>query len=264
MKNTNYDLIGDIHGHADELVALLESMDYQINEQGYYQHPQRTVIYVGDFVDRGKQQKAVINIVRPMIENGSALAVMGNHEFNAISYHMLHPETKEPLRSHTKKHQHQAFLNEYTDQDEIDELMQWFKTLPLFLELDEIRVIHACWNDEAIAAIQHELDDNNCLTDAFLVKANTKGSMEYDAIETLLKGLELSLPQGAGFKDSYGKERFRIRVKWWQAESNTYKNLAIVPKKDLDAVPNIPAPIEELGDFIYKQLHRQYSVATIG
>lgn len=112
LLQQNYDLIGDIHGHADELEELLISMGYQLNAQSCYQHPTRKVIYLGDFIDRGEQQKAVINIVRPMIENGHALAVMGNHEFNAISYHMLHPITGEPLRSHNpdKTKQHQAFL----------------------------------------------------------------------------------------------------------------------------------------------------------
>lgn len=257
-KSQNYDLIGDVHGYADELAALLESMDYRINQQGYYQHPQRTAIFVGDFVDRGEQQKAVINTIRPMIDNGSALAVMGNHEFNAISYHTMFPGTDNPLRIHdeSKKEQHQAFLKEYTDKDEIYELMNWFKTLPLFLELDEIRVIHACWNDKAIASIQHELDNNNCIDDKFLVKANTKTTDQYEAIETLLKGLELPLPPGLSFKDSYGKQRFRIRVKWWQSKSNTYKNLAIVPKKDIDAVPNIQAPVDKLGDFKYNKSHK--------
>jgi hypothetical protein len=28
MPKQKYDLIGDIHGHADELIALLEKLDY--------------------------------------------------------------------------------------------------------------------------------------------------------------------------------------------------------------------------------------------
>lgn len=249
----NYDIIGDIHGHADELKELLISMGYQLNAQGCYQHPSRKVIYLGDFIDRGKQQKAVINIVRPMIENGHALAVMGNHEFNAISYHTKHPITGAPLRSNApdKTKQHQAFLKEYTDKQEIQELLNWFKTLPIFLELDEIRIIHACWNDKAIRSIQSELDDNNCLDDRFLVKANTKGTIQFNAIETLLKGLELDLPDGKYFIDGNGKKRYRTRVKWWQSTSNNYRDLAIMPAKDLHAVPEIPAPVEQLGNFKY-------------
>jgi hypothetical protein len=249
----NYDIIGDIHGYASKLEELLLSMSYRKNSDGYYQHPDRLVIFVGDFVDRGNQQKAVINLVRPMVDNGAALAVMGNHEFNAISYHTNHPQSEKPLRKHNENHtfQHQAFLDEYTDKDDVTDVVNWFKSLPLFLELDEIRIIHACWNNDAMVSIQDELDRNNCLNEAFLVKANQPGTRQFEAVETLLKGLELDLPNGQSFKDSYGKSRTRIRIKWWQTESSTYKNLAIVPKSNLDSVPDINASIEALGDFQY-------------
>ena len=256
MKNSqtqNYDIIGDIHGHANKLEELLVSLGYQINEDDCYQHMSRTAVFVGDFIDRGNEQKAVINLVRPMVETGTALAVMGNHEFNAISYHTNHPQTKKPLRKHNENHthQHQAFLDEYTDKGEITDVINWFMSLPLFLELDEVRVIHACWNESAIASIQDNLNNNNSMSEVFLVKANQRGTREFKAVETLLKGLEMDLPNGQSFKDSYGKCRTRIRIKWWQSDSNTYKNLAIVPKSILETVPDIKATIEGLGDFKY-------------
>ena len=80
-----YDIIGDIHGHARTLEALLGRLGYSLFD-GVYRHPERKVIFLGDFIDRGPHQRGVIRIVRPMIERGSALAVMGNHEFNAIAY----------------------------------------------------------------------------------------------------------------------------------------------------------------------------------
>ena len=45
-----YDIIGDIHGHADELVSLLELMGYRQRAGGVYEHPSRHAIFVGDFV----------------------------------------------------------------------------------------------------------------------------------------------------------------------------------------------------------------------
>ena len=50
-----YDLIGDIHGYADELVELLGTLGYQ-KAHGVYCHPERRVIFVGDFVDRGRSR----------------------------------------------------------------------------------------------------------------------------------------------------------------------------------------------------------------
>ncbi|WMC10097.1 metallophosphoesterase [Oceanimonas pelagia] len=80
-----YDLIGDIHGHANELKALLTQMGYG-QERGCWRHLQRRVIFLGDFVDRGPQQVEVVAIARAMVEQGQALAIMGNHEFNAVAW----------------------------------------------------------------------------------------------------------------------------------------------------------------------------------
>ncbi len=48
-----YDLIGDIHGYASELKALLAKMDYQVTD-GIWRHPERKMIFLGDSVDRGQ------------------------------------------------------------------------------------------------------------------------------------------------------------------------------------------------------------------
>ena len=60
----------------------------------------------------GPQQRRVLEIVRPMVEAGSALAVMGNHEFNAIAYFTADGEGGH-LRARNEKNtrQHQVFLD---------------------------------------------------------------------------------------------------------------------------------------------------------
>ena len=94
-----YDLIGDIHGHAGALVELLEHLGYQHSDSGYC-HPARKVIFLGDFIDRGEhlaQHKELLTIVMPMVQNGHALAVMGNHEFNVEDVEL--PARKNARRS---------------------------------------------------------------------------------------------------------------------------------------------------------------------
>jgi hypothetical protein len=86
-----YDIIGDIHGQADKLHALLGKLGY-VQRQGAYRHPSRKAIFVGDFIDRGPKQVDSVMTARRMIDNGSALAVMGNHEFNAIAWHTEDPD----------------------------------------------------------------------------------------------------------------------------------------------------------------------------
>src|SRR5690606_30581259 len=103
IETVMYDLIGDIHGHATELKKLLTKMDYRPLD-GVWQHPQRKVIFLGDFVDRGPEQVEVVSIARAMVEQGHALAVMGNHEFNAVAW--ATPDPEQPgafLRPHTDK-----------------------------------------------------------------------------------------------------------------------------------------------------------------
>jgi hypothetical protein len=67
------DLIGDIHGHADRLEALLKKLGYE-KQNGAYQHPERQVVFVGDYIDRGPDSPGVVKLVRAMVDAGSAVA----------------------------------------------------------------------------------------------------------------------------------------------------------------------------------------------
>jgi hypothetical protein len=84
------DVIGDIHGHADKLEALLRRLGYT-RKGDAWRHPERTAVFVGDFIDRGPAQLRSVDIARRMVDAGTALAVMGNHELNAIAWHTPDP-----------------------------------------------------------------------------------------------------------------------------------------------------------------------------
>ena len=197
MKNKGYDIIGDIHGHSEELKALLETMGY-LNQDGCYRHPNRQAIFLGDFIDRGPDQIGVLSVVMAMCEQGAARSVMGNHEFNALAFHTQNPNQQGTwLRPRTNKniHQHLQFLDEYLNADdkgELDRVLNFFWSLPLWLELDGLRVVHACWEQRHIDA----LGNDNRLSMRRLVEASTKGTTAYNAIESLLKGVEIELPEG--------------------------------------------------------------------
>ena len=244
-KNGNYDIIGDIHGHASTLICLLEKLGYALDDEGVYSYQDRQIVFLGDFIDRGKEESSVIKIVRPMIDNGHALAVMGNHEFNAICYHTNHSVTAKPLREHSSKNTkgHQAFLNEYPVGAEIThDVINWFKRLPLFIELGGFRVIHACWHDETLQGIKPQLNVDNTFPDDLFVKASEVCSREYDAIEALLKGIEIPLPEGSQFSDKDGNVRRDIRIKWWKEGAKTYRDYAQVPDKQLHNIPDAVLP----------------------
>lgn len=84
-----FDIIGDVHGCLDELLALLATLGYQVvsgeNGPTDAHHPEgRRVIFVGDLVDRGPSSVGVLRLAMGMTEAGHALAVPGNHEAKLI------------------------------------------------------------------------------------------------------------------------------------------------------------------------------------
>ncbi|MFC9680332.1 polynucleotide kinase-phosphatase [Streptomyces sp. NPDC056948] len=71
-----FDIVGDIHGCAAELEALLGKLGYTDGV-----HPEgRTAVFVGDLVDRGPDSPGVLRRVMAMVKSGNALCVPGNHE----------------------------------------------------------------------------------------------------------------------------------------------------------------------------------------
>jgi hypothetical protein len=231
-----YDIIGDIHGCSKTLEKLLLKLGYSRDAGGIYKQPNRTVIFLGDFIDRGPFQREVIAIVRPMIESGAAKAVMGNHEYNAIAYATPDEEAGGYLRAHSEKNkkQHNAFLDAYAgDPAAYDDVIEWFKTLPLWLDLGDIRIIHACWDKEMICKIGAPV-----LTDELLHASCYKNQWQYAAIETILKGKEIPLPDGHVFHDKDGNARHDIRVRWWDQSAGTYLQAYMGPESARTQIPD--------------------------
>ena len=79
-----FDVIGDVHGCADELKELLAALGYAVSWDGKVPTvvpPEgRIAVFVGDLVDRGPRTPDVIRLVRSMCEAGTALCIMGNHD----------------------------------------------------------------------------------------------------------------------------------------------------------------------------------------
>jgi hypothetical protein len=254
LTTLNYDIIGDIHGHSRSLEALLGKLGY-MKEAGVYRHPSRKVIFLGDFVDRGDFQCEVLAIVRPMVESGFALSVMGNHEFNAIAYSTPDSETGGYLREHSKKNfdQHEAFLGAYKSSSaEYEDTINWFKTLPLWLDLGDLRIIHACWDKHEIAEILQYQDGDHYLGEDLLRMSCRKGTWQYTAIETLLKGKEIALKPGASFKDKDGNVRHNIRVRWWDRRVTTYKDAFMGPESARTHIPDDEIESDHLVEYSHE------------
>lgn len=232
-----YDIIGDIHGHASELEQLLKKLDYQPAAKGFKHPDHRTVLFVGDFIDRGLQQKRTLEIVRAMIDQGSAKAVMGNHEFNAICYASQMPNGSY-ARAHNSKHtdQHHRFLEAFPfGSSAYNDQINFFRSLPLWMELPELRLIHAQWYQPWLETLRPYLDAQNRLKDSELINIyglNSKSHEAYKAVDGLLKGSEHSVSDyDISFGDKDGNKREEARIHWWRLGDGPEKVFAIPKDK---------------------------------
>jgi len=78
-------------------------------------------------------------------------------------------------------------------------------------------VIHACWHQPSMLALKPYMDESNCIKDDdFYRRVGAKTEPFYSALEIVLKGPEVKLPEGASFSDNEGQKRNRARVNWWK------------------------------------------------
>jgi hypothetical protein len=238
-----YDIIGDVHGSATMLVELLRNLGYD-DRDGAYAHPERTAVFVGDLIDRGTEQRRTLEIVTAMAQAGTALVTMGNHEFNAIAYATEDPDGGGHLRPHNKKNddQHRAFLDQLNPEEQ-RRAVEWFLTLPLWLDLGDLRVVHACWHHASIDVLSAELGGDTFPDVTMFARAarkpkngeKTGDAALYWALENVLKGPELPLSDLglSPFYDKDGHGREAARVCWWREHPTTVSELIDIPPGSL-------------------------------
>ncbi len=237
-----YDIIGDIHGHATELEALLAKLGYE-EKSGAYRHPDgRQVVFLGDYIDRGPRILRTLEIVRGMVDTGNAYAIMGNHEMNALHYATRDPLSKKAdpyLRTHTEAHHKQcAATFAQLDGPAMAYWLEWMMKLPLWLKLKdksgtELRFIHAAWNENDIhrfwegrtssgAPLLTGSPDAACFTPEGLMDAGRrrdpvtgKTPLSFKLKSALITGPEAALPKGQYYYDKEGTERRAFRIRWW-------------------------------------------------
>lgn len=89
-----FDIIGDVHGCCDELVALFNKLGYEVSFSGAGAErsvkvsapPGRRAVFVGDLVDRGPASPDVLRIAMEMVASDSAYVVPGNHDIKLLRW----------------------------------------------------------------------------------------------------------------------------------------------------------------------------------
>jgi hypothetical protein len=238
MKYESFDIIGDIHGEAAILRDLLARLGYR-ERAGCYRHPKRRAVFLGDYIDRGPGIRETLRIVRNMVERGEAHALCGNHELDVLMHDT--PDGRGGwLRAHDGRNSamHARTHAEFADRpEEWRDWLRWFQLLPLFLEMPGFRAVHACWNDAQVSVI-----GGRRLEDSLLREVADKTTRESAAVDLLLKGPEVPLPDGIRVSGSQGNPLQKMRVSWWRdCRGQTYREACT---NRHEPGPEIPIPLE--------------------
>ncbi len=136
-----FDLVGDVHGCFDELLALLHELGWQVERQeGRFRlhHPEgRKLVFVGDLVDRGPKIVEVLQLAMDAVADGVALSVTGNHEAKLLR------------KLHGRDVRVSGGLEQTLEQLEavepafLERLVFFLSTLPHHFQLDEGRLVVA-------------------------------------------------------------------------------------------------------------------------
>lgn len=219
-----HDIIPDLHGDYNRLVQIFKGLGY-MQGPGYLWIPPRgrEAIFLGDFIDGGKENEKVLETVSAMISMGFARGILGNHELNAILFHS-EGRLGGPLRKHgpVEIAQHESFIQEFgIGTPKAMRWVKWFMTLPLFLEGDKFRAVHAYWSQDQIDLIRARRPDGKLKTaDLEEIAVGTGGFA--NAVLDMVKGPEIALPEGYGFEDGNGHWRDKGRYRWWGGLPDTW------------------------------------------
>ncbi|MBZ8181414.1 MAG: metallophosphoesterase family protein [Oscillatoria sp. PMC 1051.18] len=119
--------IGDVHGHYDALMSLLEAIAPGKNDRVYF---------LGDLIDRGPKSAQVVSFV---IEN-KYQCLLGNHE------EMLLLAKEDPSNATLQAWLYSggnSTMKSYGQRGIPEEHIEWMKNLPIYLDLGDVWLVHA-------------------------------------------------------------------------------------------------------------------------
>lgn len=219
------DFIGDVHANAERLRELLDHLGY-VRKGWTYRHPEprRRAIFMGDLINRGCDNVAVYVLVRSMVEAGTAECLLGNHEFDAIAWVTVCPKSGWPMLDRTDRNwsRMRAFLTQVGEGSRLHcDMIKWFRTLPLWIETDSFRAVHACWHRSSIEAMAPYVEDGRVRAAAWTTVLDRDGPA-YAAANMLVRGPE--------YAAQCRREPAPVRVRWWDTNAKTVAEAAVQPE----------------------------------
>jgi hypothetical protein len=145
------DIVGDIHGEIGALRDLLGHLGYDPLRG---EHPSgRRLAFIGDLCDRGEDSPGVVNFARELVGRGLAQCLLGNHELNVLRGAEKDGNGWFFDRDHDAEEGRFTTARRATAADR-GRTLDFFAGLPLALERSDLRLVHAAWDGDAIAAVR--------------------------------------------------------------------------------------------------------------
>ncbi|CAG0938939.1 Bis(5'-nucleosyl)-tetraphosphatase PrpE [asymmetrical] [Gammaproteobacteria bacterium] len=144
------DIVGDIYGEPDALGNLLAALGYDADGR----HPGgRRLVFIGDLCDRGPDSPAVFARVAGLVERGLAQCLLGNHELNVLRNARKEGNGWFFPDDHDAAHGRFAGSSRASDTDR-SAIRRFITGLPVVLERADLRLVHAAWDDAALALLR--------------------------------------------------------------------------------------------------------------
>lgn len=122
-------VIGDVHGHYDGLMMLMDTIAPQKGDEVYF---------LGDLIDRGPKSAQVVEYVR----SSGYSCVLGNHEQMLLEAfpngQVFAPALQNWLHSGGR-----ATMASYDNVESLLEHLDWIRTFPTYLDLGDLWLVHA-------------------------------------------------------------------------------------------------------------------------
>jgi hypothetical protein len=188
----------------------------------------------------------VAELVKQLVKARRGFCIMGNHEYNLVAWYARVPGYEKP------KHSNRSATEDIgRNESRWRAVLEFFRTLPVAVELPELRLIHACWHRTSLEQVRAVLGQAICsvrpanayqwlechvvlrspfdgtppLKHTRLLPGLPGDTADLKAViphEDLMKGFEVDAPEP--FTDNDGKERDRIRAVWWKSQRDQVLN----------------------------------------
>lgn len=254
LLHDRLDIIGDIHGEIEALHTLLARLHVDVARG----RAERPLVFVGDLVDRGPDSVAVVELVQHLVHEKIAQVVLGNHEHNLLrgdekegnGWFVEHRDGADCFPGPSGP---EPFPSRAALPAEKEKIRAFLRSLPVALESEHLRVVHADWCAEDIASARVAPDyasfdqlrrgdeamfdltgapDEAALRNYAVPLRYHHGlgcqhaaDQNREPIRVLLSGREKPLRNEGDLSEApvpflSGKHRFAERARWWQEDDD--------------------------------------------